>query len=552
MERRPTSLLALLALTLIALGCSGRTPDAITEIRRQAEQGDADAQFSLGVMYDTGEGVPQDYGEALRWYRLAADQGHAGAQSNLGVMYGTGRGVPQDDGEALRWYRLAADQGHAGAQSNLGVMYGTGRGVPQDDGEAFRWYRLAADQGHAGAQYNLALMYGTGRGVPQDYVAAHMWANLAADQGHENALQLRDDLADDVTDTSAESPFQAAAEAVDFAALRMTDLSARAPRNARDVAQAGADLRIAADRLRQGSVDIDSLQELLSNARDMAVAGKRTAAYRQQPFSSDPVDAINAAIDALGAATPGQRAPERAAVALGDRMREIEEQRRPEYEVALARFAAAAAAAERGDGTWAAALAAGETVLALATAIEAEMSAIATEMAALEATAPPEVAAIAAPNRMDFEQAVAEFESVVVGLQEQLEVMRDFVAELSIDEQTTPRSPVTLEMLGDARLAIKDSDDRIVEVSLGGQGGIGNRQRSIYLEVLRGTSVLHAKELGENAVRIVERSWSDMEAADYTIVVSRTGPPVLSSRESDERIIVEGSKGKFESDISWK
>ena len=107
-------------------------------------------------------------------------------------------------------------------------------------------------------------------------------------------------------------------------------------------------------------------------------------------------------------------------------------------------------------------------------------------------------------------------------------------------------------MLGDARLAIKDSDDRIVEVSLGGQGGIGNRQRSIYLEVLRGTSVLHAKELGENAVRIVERSWSDMEAADYTIVVSRTGPPVLSSRESDERIIVEGSKGKFESDISWK
>ena len=409
----------MLALTLIALGCSGRTPDAITEIRRQAEQGDADAQFSLGVMYDTGEGVPQDYGEALRWYRLSANQGYANAQYNLGNMYRNGEGVSQDDGEAARWYRLAADQGHAGAQ------------------------------------YNLALMYGTGRGVPQDYVAAHMWANLAADQGHENARQLRDDLADDVTETSAESPFQAAAEAVDFAALRMTDLSARAPRNARDVAQAGADLRIAADRLRQGSVDIDSLQELLSNARDMAVAGKRTAAYRQQPFSSDPVDAINAAIDALGAATPGQRAPERAAVALGDRMRELEEQRRPEYEVALARFAAAAAA-ERGDGTWAAALAAGETVLALATAIEAEMSAIATEMAALEATAPPEVAAIAAPNRMDFEQAVAEFESVVVGLQEQLELIRALVAELSIDEQITPRSPVTLEMLGDARLAIKD------------------------------------------------------------------------------------------------
>ena len=129
-------------------------------------------------------------------------------------------------------------------------------------------------------------------------------------------------------------------------------------------------------------------------------------------------------------ATPGQRTAERAAVALGDRMREIEEQRRPEYEAALAWFAAAAAAAERGDGTWATALAAGEGVLALATAMEAEMSAIATEMAALEATAPPEVAALAAPSRMEFEQAVRGVESVVAGLQDQLEVMRTLVAEL--------------------------------------------------------------------------------------------------------------------------
>ena len=240
MRRRPTQIRttlagSLLAVTLIALGCSGRTPDAITEIRRQAEQGDADAQFNLGVMYDTGEGVPQDYGEALRWYRLAADQDHASAQVSLGFMYGNGegvpqdygealrwyrlsanqgyanaqfnignmylngRGVPQDYGEALRWYRLAADQGHASAQFNLSGMYLNGRGVPQDDGEALRWHRLAADQGHAGAQHRLSLMYGTGRGVPQDYVAAHMWANLAADQGNEDARKLRDTLAEAIS-----------------------------------------------------------------------------------------------------------------------------------------------------------------------------------------------------------------------------------------------------------------------------------------------------------------------------------------------------------------
>ena len=62
-------------------------------------------------------------------------------------MYATGEGVPQDDGEAVKWFRLAADQGDVSAQFNLGVMYGAGEGVPQDDGEAVKWYRLAADQG---------------------------------------------------------------------------------------------------------------------------------------------------------------------------------------------------------------------------------------------------------------------------------------------------------------------------------------------------------------------------------------------------------------------
>ena len=117
--------------------------------------------------------------EALR---LAAEQGDAEAQANLGVMYMFGRGVPQDDAEAVRWYRLAADQGEAHAQVNLGLMYAEGRGVPQDDAEALRWYRLAADQGNAPAQANLGIgmMYAAGEGVPQDRVAAHMWLSLAA------------------------------------------------------------------------------------------------------------------------------------------------------------------------------------------------------------------------------------------------------------------------------------------------------------------------------------------------------------------------------------
>ena len=67
--------------------------------------------------------MPQNYAEAVKWYRLAADQGDASAQYNLGVMYANGQGVPQNHAEAVKWYRLAADQGNASAQFNLGDMY---------------------------------------------------------------------------------------------------------------------------------------------------------------------------------------------------------------------------------------------------------------------------------------------------------------------------------------------------------------------------------------------------------------------------------------------
>ena len=84
--------------------------------------------------------------EAVRWYRLAADQGYDAAQFSLGVMYANGEGVPQDDAEAVRWYRLAAEQGHASAQLNLGVMYANGEGVPQDYVQSHMWANLAASR----------------------------------------------------------------------------------------------------------------------------------------------------------------------------------------------------------------------------------------------------------------------------------------------------------------------------------------------------------------------------------------------------------------------
>ena len=69
---------------------------ALSEWTPLAEQGNAYAQYSLGVMYDNGQGVPQHSATALKWYKLAAKQGYAKSQYNLGLMYSEGRGVPQD------------------------------------------------------------------------------------------------------------------------------------------------------------------------------------------------------------------------------------------------------------------------------------------------------------------------------------------------------------------------------------------------------------------------------------------------------------------------
>ena len=83
----------------------------------------------------------------MKWFRLAADQGFADAQYNLGLAYAAGQGVLQNYGEALEWFRLAADQGLADAQHNLGVMYDRGQGVPENYVSAHMWYNLSAAQG---------------------------------------------------------------------------------------------------------------------------------------------------------------------------------------------------------------------------------------------------------------------------------------------------------------------------------------------------------------------------------------------------------------------
>jgi TPR repeat protein len=133
---------AALVLLLLLAGCSSSVP-------QRAEEGDADAQNSLGLMYDNeddDDGVSQDFAQAVAWFQKAADQGHADAQYRLGIMYVYGDGVPQDDPQALAWFRKAADQGHANAQHDLGAMCYRGEGRLRDKVEAYKWTTLAVSR----------------------------------------------------------------------------------------------------------------------------------------------------------------------------------------------------------------------------------------------------------------------------------------------------------------------------------------------------------------------------------------------------------------------
>ena len=149
------------------------------------------ADFDRGVdAYEKG-----DYATALREWEPLVEQGIAVAQYSLGVMYAEGKGVPQDYKTAHKWYSLAAEQGHVDAQYNLGFMYANGQGVTQDDKTAVKWFSLAAEQGFADAQNNLGVMYALGNGVIQDNVYAHMWFNIAASLGDKDeAPKNRDEV----------------------------------------------------------------------------------------------------------------------------------------------------------------------------------------------------------------------------------------------------------------------------------------------------------------------------------------------------------------------
>jgi TPR repeat protein len=115
-------------------------------ILNRADAGDSIAQYEMALRYADGEGVPQNYRDAMAWFTIAAANGNDNAQWKLGLGYIKGIGVPHDERKAVVWFKRAANHGDIRAQSALSDLYLNGRGVPRDYVRAYTWATIATGE----------------------------------------------------------------------------------------------------------------------------------------------------------------------------------------------------------------------------------------------------------------------------------------------------------------------------------------------------------------------------------------------------------------------
>lgn len=126
---------------------------------------------------------------ALELYEMAAKQGDAQAQYNLGLCYHYGEGTLKDPNNAFKWFSESAKEGHAEAQYSLGIYYQLGIGARPDLVNAFKWFEQAAIQNQAKAQHELGVSYYYGRGVTKNLAMAKKWINKSYINGNKQASE---------------------------------------------------------------------------------------------------------------------------------------------------------------------------------------------------------------------------------------------------------------------------------------------------------------------------------------------------------------------------
>jgi clan AA aspartic protease (TIGR02281 family) len=172
-----------LSLVVLLAAAPAVAADRAAEIERLkpvAENGEAAAQYQLGLLYADGKDLP----EAAHYYRLAAAQDHHEAQARLALMNCNGTGVPKNADECVRLLKLAAEAGVTLAEVNLAARYLSGDGVSTNHHEAVRLARSATDKGDPTGQLLLGICYETGVGIGQSRSEAVRLYRLSAAKGN--------------------------------------------------------------------------------------------------------------------------------------------------------------------------------------------------------------------------------------------------------------------------------------------------------------------------------------------------------------------------------
>jgi TPR repeat protein len=228
---RKSSFLRTLALALLvsvfhgAVAAADLWDQLFRDNLENAEAGQVDAQYEVGIMYLKGQGVKQNREKAAQWLKSAADSGHdqaaaklrrmqdkqkkfaelvkkaesgdAAVQHEVAMMYLKGIGVAMNEHEARKWLAKAADQGHQKSITRLGIVSYKGENSKPDYKQALKMFNQVKEDDVL-AQYFLGEMYAAGKGVKRDYSAAIGWYKKAADGGfnraHGKIINLEEEL----------------------------------------------------------------------------------------------------------------------------------------------------------------------------------------------------------------------------------------------------------------------------------------------------------------------------------------------------------------------
>jgi TPR repeat protein len=210
-----------------------------SDFENACNHGNIDKCYSAGRLFELGQGVPQDYMLAYKYFKQACDGGNVEGCNELGFLFANGFGVAQDYQQAYKYGKQACDGGEMLSCKNLGLLFLNGQGVALDYSQAFKYFKQACDGGNPLGCNGLGFLFEHGDGVQQDYTQAFKYLKRACDAGEGIGcanIDLMYDLGNGVTKDFKQA-FDFYKQMCDTSQFRGCDLLGQLYENGRGVAK---------------------------------------------------------------------------------------------------------------------------------------------------------------------------------------------------------------------------------------------------------------------------------------------------------------------------